>query len=265
MKRLLTLLIPLLLAACATGPRIDTTYTAQGQDSRVLFLVMHYTVGNFESSLKILTQGPVSSHYLVSDGRDDKPVTIYRLVDEGARAWHAGDSIWGNNAGLNSSSIGIEIVNKGWVDTPNGRVFEPFPEEQIEKVLELTRDIVKRYKIRPDRIVAHSDIRPHAKQDPGPLFPWKRLADEGLVIWPKADRVEFYRNEFSQKIPPVAWFQERLAKHGFNWSVPRHGELDELTRNVISAFQMKYRPAVYDGQPDLETAAILAALTEDKS
>lgn len=265
MKRLLALIAPLILAACATGPRIDTTYTAQGQDSRVLFLVLHYTVGNFESSVKMLTQGAVSSHYLVSDGRDGKPVTIYRLVDENKRAWHAGPSVWTNHAGINSSSIGIEIVNKGWVDTPAGRVFEPFPDEQIDKVLEISRDIIKRYNIKPERVVAHSDIQPQTKQDPGPLFPWKRFAEEGLIVWPKAERVEFYQNEFAQKIPPVVWFQERLARHGFNWNVPRHGELDESTRNVISAFQMKYRPSLYDGQPDAETAALLAALTEDKS
>lgn len=269
MFRLRTPLAPLLLASllggCAMGPWVDTTYTSQSQDSRVLFLVMHYTVGDFDASLKILTQGPVSSHYLVSDGRDGKPVTIYRLVDESQRAWHAGQSVWGMNAGLNSSSIGIEIVNKGWVDTPSGRVFEPFPEEQIEKVLELTRYIVKRYKIKPDRIVAHSDIQPQTKQDPGPLFPWQRLAAEGLIVWPQADAVARHRAQFEQALPDVAWFQERLARHGFNWNVPRHGELDTATRNVLAAFQMKYRPARYDGTPDAETAALLAALTEAKS
>jgi N-acetylmuramoyl-L-alanine amidase len=265
MRRLFLLIILPFLAACATGPKVDTTYTSQGQDSRVLFLVLHYTVGNFESSVKMLTQGPVSSHYLVSDGRDGKPATIYRLVDENMRAWHAGPSVWNNHAGLNSSSIGIEIVNKGWIDTPNGRVFEPFPDEQMDRVLEISRDIIKRYNIKPDRVIAHSDIAPGRKQDPGPLFPWKRFADEGLVVWPKDDMVAFYRTAFTQQLPPVQWFQDRLAKHGFNWNVPRHGDLDEATRNVISSFQMKYRPANYDGQPDVETAALLAALTESKS
>jgi len=252
----------LLLAACATGPQIDTRYVSRSQDSRVLFIVLHYTANDFQTSLGKLTAGQVSAHYLVSDSRDGKPVRTYRLVDETMRAWHAGLSEWLGHVQLNAASIGIELVNDGWADTPQGRVYEPYPPEQIEAVVALVKDISRRHRIKPERIVGHSDVQPHMKLDPGPLFPWKRLADEGLIVWPDAARVADGRARFAGNIPPVAWFQERLAVHGFGSNVPRSGQLDESTCNVLSAFQMKYRPRLYDGTPDEETAALLSALTE---
>ena len=243
-------LAALFLAGCATGPKIDTTYRAVGQDSRVQFLVLHYTWGDFENALGILTQGPVSSHYLV---RDDPP-TVYQLVDESRRAYHAGLSSWQGNTNLNASSIGIEIVNRG--DALGD--FQEYPKTQMDVVVELVKDIVKRHKIRPDRIVGHSDIAPQRKQDPGPKFPWKRLADEGLIPWPDAGKVAERQARFAQGLPNVLWFQQMLGKHGF--AVPAHGDLDEPTRKVIAAFQMRYRPAKFDGLPDAETAAILDVL-----
>lgn len=253
MKLRLTALTALLLSACASGPRIDTSYRSENQDSRVLFLVLHYTVGDFESALKTLTTGgKVSSHYLV---RDD-PVISYRLVEESQRAWHAGPSYWHGHANLNPSSIGIEIVNPGRQVAADGTVsYAPFPQKQIDAVLALSKDIVRRHQIRPERILGHSDIQPQTKQDPGPLFPWKQFADAGLIAWPDAALVAAKLPGYQAALPEVAWFQDRLARHGFG--VPRHGELDALTRNVIAAFQMKYRPAKYDGEPDAETAALL--------
>ena len=123
-----------------------------------------------------------------------------------------------------------------------------------------SKDIVKRHQIRPDRILGHSDIQPQWKPDPGPRFPWQRLADEGLIIWPDAAKVAQREPAFAQQLPDVAWFQERLATHGFK--VPRSGVLDKETRNVVAAFQMKYRPERFDGTPDARTAALLAALTD---
>ena len=240
----------LFLAGCATGPRLDTTYTSVGQDSRVQFLVLHYTWGDFDNALGILTKGAVSSHYLV---REDPP-TIYYLVDESRRAYHAGVSSWQGNTNLNAASIGIEIVNSG--DRLGD--YQEYPKAQMDAVLALVKDIVKRHKIRPDRIVGHSDIAPQRKQDPGPKFPWKRLADEGLIPWPDAAKVAQRQGAFAQNLPDVEWFQRMLAKHGY--AVPAHGELDEQTVRVIAAFQMRFRPAKYDGMPDAETAAILDVL-----
>ncbi|HNV58586.1 MAG TPA: N-acetylmuramoyl-L-alanine amidase [Rhodoferax sp.] len=252
---LMGLLGALLLGGCASGVRIDTTYTSENQDSRAQFLVLHYTVGNFESSLATLTKPSnraVSSHYLV---RDD-PVVTYRLVDENRRAWHAGPSFWGGYSNLNASSIGIEIVNAGPVVGADGTTrYTPFSQAQINEVVALCKEIVARHQIRPDRIIGHSDIAPGRKQDPGPLFPWKRLADEGLIAWPDAAMVAAKRPLYEFQLPDAKWFQGKLSDHGYNTS--HSGEWDALTRDSLISFQMKYRPAKYDGRPDAEIAALL--------
>jgi N-acetylmuramoyl-L-alanine amidase len=256
MKTLAATLLIALLAGCATGPQYDKTYTAKGQSSRARFLVLHYTVGDRASSLKTLTEQQVSAHYMVTD--DPKPV-IYNLVDETNAAWHAGNSSWKNYTQLNNSSIGIEIVNPGWKDTPNGRVYAPFPQSQIDAIIPLVRDIVTRHHITPENVLGHSDIAPLRKQDPGPMFPWKQFADAGLVVWPDAARVAVVTPVFQAQLPDAAWYQKKLTAWGYG--LVQSGNLDEQTRTVLSAFQMKYRPANIDGMPDVETAALLEALT----
>jgi len=222
--RPLHLLCCLLLAGCATAPAIDTRYSALSQDSRVQFIVLHYTEGDFAASLDTLTRGKVSSHYLV----DRDPPVIYRLVDDGD----------GGAGGVN---------------------FAPYPQAQIDAVVALVRDIAARHGVKPHRIVGHSDIQPQTKRDPGPLFPWRRLADEGLIPWPDDATVAARMPEFEQQPPTIAWYQQRLAQHGFD--VPQSGELDAATRAVLSRFQMKYRPSNFDGAPDAGTAALLAVVT----
>ncbi len=257
----LAAVLPTLLAAgCASapsgGPVVDTRYTAVGQDSRVLFLILHFTDADFADSLRILTRQQVSAHYLVSD---ETPPHIYRLVDEGRRAWHAGESWWAGNAMLNASSIGIEIVHPGMVVAADGSSgFAPYPPPQIDALLPLVKDIVARHRIRPDRILGHSDIAPRRKIDPGPLFPWRRLAEAGLIRWPDPARVAPLQRLYEARLPEPAWFQQALATVGYR--VPDSGILDDATRGVVAAFQMKYRPARYDGIPDAETAALLQVL-----
>jgi N-acetylmuramoyl-L-alanine amidase len=255
MKRLLLLIAAGFFAGCASAPRIDTTYTSKSQDSRVQYLVIHYTQGDFPRSLKTLTEGGVSSHYLVNDS----PPTVYRLVDESRRAWHAGLSSWHGQTQLNAASIGIEIVNGGYRETPAGREWIDYPPAQIDAVVALVKQIVRDHQIRPDRIVGHSDIAPQRKVDPGPRFPWKRLADEGLIPWPDAAKVAERKVEYDRALPDVEWFQRRLQQHGY--AVPQNAELDEPTRRVVAAFQMRYRPDRCDGTPDAETAALLDVLT----
>lgn len=243
-----------LLAGCTGGPRIDNRYTAIGQSSRVQYIVLHYTSTNLPNSLRLLTEEEVSSHYLIGD----TPATIYRLVDENRRAWHAGESQWQGRTWLNASTIGIELVNRGYSDGPNGRQWQPFAPAQIDALVELLKDIMRRHQLPLGSILAHSDVAPQRKVDPGPLFPWKRLADAGLLPWPDAHAVAQQQALFSESLPTVAWFQQQLQRQGY--LVPEHGELDEATRNVLAAFQMKYRQTRYDGEPDAETAALLLVL-----
>lgn len=254
MKALLVSCLLVLLAGCSNALRIDESHVAKGQNSRVQYIVLHYTSADMQRSLQLLTQTQVSSHYLIGDS----PATIYRLVDENQRAWHAGVSQWQGRTWLNGTSIGIELVNQGFYDTPKGRFWQPFAPAQIDALIPLLKDIMQRHKLPLGSIIAHSDIAPQRKSDPGPLFPWKRLADAGLMAWPDAGQVARQQQLFGASLPSVAWFQEQLARQGYE--VPRHGELDKATRNVVAAFQMKYRPARYDGQPDAETAALLAVL-----
>ena len=280
MKKLLVPLLVALLAGCASPPpppvvvarprpvpakppakppvpglEIDRSYASKGQSSRVKFIIVHYTVSDLPRSIKTLTQDVVSSHYLVTD--EPVPV-IYGLVDETRQANHAGVSSWKNYTLLNGNSIGIEIVNPGFVEGPNGRVYQPFPQAQIDKLIVLMKDIAARHQIPPENVLGHSDIAPQRKQDPGPMFPWAQLARHGLVQWPDAARVAAGRLLYEQQLPDIRWFQQKLAAHGY--AVPRTGEIDEQTRVVISAFQMKYRPADFGGFPDAETAALLEAM-----
>jgi N-acetylmuramoyl-L-alanine amidase len=257
MKKLAIVLLLGVLAGCASGPPpLDTTFAAASQDSRAQFLIIHFTSEGFESSLKTLTQGPVSAHYLVRDN----PPTVYRLVDENRRAYHAGVSSWKGQTALNAASIGIEIVNEGYKGPLETGAWQEYPKAQMDVVVALVKDIVARHEIRPDRILGHSDIAPQRKVDPGPKFPWKRLADEGLIAWPDANEVARRRSNFEQSLPEVLWFQDKLARHGY--AVPQTGELDPATRNVLIAFQMRYRPERFDGNPDAQTAAILDVLVD---
>ena len=251
-----------LLAGCATvppppaGPRLDTTLSSRSQSDRIKYIIIHYTVSDLPRSIRTLTQDEVSSHYLLTDG--EQPF-FYTLVDESRQANHAGLSSWKIYNQLNSASIGIEIVNPGFVETPQGRVYAPFKQPQIDQLILLLKQIVARHGIRPENILGHSDIAPQRKQDPGPMFPWKQLADAGLVAWPEASRVAARLPMFQEQLPDVAWFQRKLALHGY--AVPQTGELDQATRTVLTVFQSKYRQSLYDGAPDAETAAILDVLT----
>jgi N-acetylmuramoyl-L-alanine amidase len=245
-----------LIAGCASGPPIDRSYTAVSQGSRVQYVILHFTWEDWPTSLDILTRGHVSSHYLVRD----EPVRIYRLVDESRRAYHAGQGAWRGRSNINSASIGIEIVNGGnRHGEDGGTVWHPYPEAQIDAVVRLVEWIVARHDVPPQNVLGHSDIAPLRKLDPGPQFPWRRLAEAGLILWPDEGRVTERLPVYQADLPPVAWFQQKLAEHGFE--VAQSGELDDDTRRVIAAFQMKYRPARHDGDPDAETAAMLDVLT----
>jgi N-acetylmuramoyl-L-alanine amidase len=257
MKYLLPTIALTLLTGCAVGPPIDHRYASVSQDSRVRYVILHYTHGDFPRALEALTQGSVSSHYLIAD----HPAAIYQLVDENRRAYHAGISAWKSDAQLNYSSIGIELVNPGYQDTPQGRIFFAYPPQQIALLIDLLKQIAARHHVAPENILGHNEIAPQRKSDPGPMFPWWRLAQAGLIRWPDAEQVAQRRQLFEQQLPDIVWFQRKLLQHGY--VLPCSAQWDEATRQVLVAFQMKYRPGRYDGVPDAETAAILDVLDPD--
>lgn len=248
-------LVLAVLAACS-GPRIDRSLSTPDQRSRVKYLILHYTVTDTPQSIRIFTHKAgveASIHYLLSD--DPRPV-IYGIVDESRAAYQAGgDSGWKGDRNLNNMSIGIEIVNAGWTDGPKGRSWAPYPDKQIDTLIPLVKDIMARHHIAPEHVLGHADIAPQRKQDPGALFPWQRLAAEGIVPWPDPDIAARKRIEYAADLPDLLWFQRRLAALGY--VVPQDGQASQETRNVLAAFQTHYRPARIDGEPDAETAALL--------
>lgn len=251
-----SLAITLLLGACAapspSGLQIDRSVQAKSQNSRVEFVVLHYTSTGNEASLRILSTLNVSSHYLITNDPQPK---VYELVNENRRAWHAGVSQWYGRTDMNSGSIGIEIVNHGNESGP----WDPYTPAQISLLAELLQDIITRHQIKPHNIVGHSDIAPQRKVDPGPLFPWEQLASLGLGRWYEPLHVAQYQQDFiKQGLPSTLWLQQQLERLGY--AVPTSGKLDKATRNVIAAFQMRYRPANYNGDPDAQTLAIMKAL-----
>lgn len=256
MKIVSLFILFIVLAGCTSGPRIDNSLSSRSQSDRIKFIIIHYTFGDLSRSISRLTQDEVSSHYLLTD--TEKPF-FYKLVDESQQANHAGLSSWKIYNQLNAASIGIEIVNLGYVDTPEGRAWYPFPQSQMDQLILLLRDIVVRHNIKPENILGHNEIAPQRKQDPGPMFPWKQLADAGLIQWPDQNRVAKLLSQYQTQIPDVFWFQKKLAQHGY--AVPQTGALDQETINVMVAFQSKYRQSLFNGIPDAETAAILDVLT----
>jgi N-acetylmuramoyl-L-alanine amidase len=226
-------------------------------------IVLHYTgMATGEAALELLCSpaAGVSCHYLVwEDGR------VWQLTPESRRAWHAGKSLWAGESDLNSRSIGIEIVHPGHRDGPPSRPHDifggapPFPEAQIAAVIALCRDIAARRAIAPRRILAHSDIAPDRKIDPGEGFPWPALHRAGVGHWVAPAPIRpgpIY--EFGAMGPPVAALQSLLAAYGYG--VTPTGIYDEATRDVVAAFQRHFRPALVDGIADVSTVETLRAL-----
>lgn len=186
----------------------------------------------------------VSAHYVVGEGGE-----IYSLVPEEHRAWHAGASSWEGEGDVNARAIGIEIANGG-----HDFGLPDFPDAQIEAVIELLRDIFSRWPaLNPKRVIAHSDIAPDRKADPGEKFPWKRLADAGVSIWP--DQTGFQLNADD----PISDVQQQLAQIGYG--VAQTGAMDLATKSALIAFQRRFRPSNIDGAMDEETRRLLAALS----
>ena len=214
-------------------------------------LVLHYTgMKTGEEALARLCDpaAKVSAHYTIDrDGR------IYRHVPEERRAWHAGVSCWAGERNVNARSIGIEIVNPG-----HEYGYVPFTDQQIEALIDLSRGIFARHPITPARVVAHSDVAPARKEDPGELFPWKCLSEYGLGVWP--DNRSPKNGGHVAGI--IASDEAAAALARFGYGVPP--EVDVPMEKVITAFQRHYRTTKIDGIWDDECGHILAGLLEQR-
>ncbi len=217
-------------------------------------LVLHYTGMQTGAAALARLRDPeakVSAHYVVEeDGR------IFALVPEARRAWHAGRSIWRGQGDLNSRSIGVEIVNGG-----HEFGLPPYPDLQIGVVIDLCRSILSRWPIPQARIVGHSDIAPDRKEDPGELFPWRRLADAGIGLWPtRLPPFEAATLQPGASGPLVERLHAQLSRIGYD--APRAPQFDEPTRRIVLAFQRRWRPHLLSGEADPETRALVAAVAD---
>jgi len=215
-------------------------------------LVLHYTGMKTGPEALDRLRDPnaprVSSHYMVEeDGR------VFRLVPEERRAWHAGVSYWKGERNINGVSIGVEIVNPG-----HEFGYRPFPNAQIAAVIELVGDIRSRWQIPDDRIVGHSDVAPARKDDPGELFPWKRLAEAGHGLWAEPAAAPGLPLSLGKEGVEVFALQAGFTRLGYD--LPPSGQFDEATQQVVTAFQRHWRQEKVDGVADGETRARLIAL-----
>jgi N-acetylmuramoyl-L-alanine amidase len=202
-----------------------------------LVVIHHTAMASAEAAIARLRDpaAAVSCHYVIGEGGQ-----VWRLVPEAERAWHAGAGAWGPVEDVNSRSIGVELVNPG----PLGG-FPPFPESQMEALEALLAGILARWSIGPARVIAHSDMAPGRKADPGPKFDWLRLARAGLSVWvePRAGAAE--------------WEAFRSAAAGIGYRPPSAGSWEA----VLDAFRLRFRPGAVGplAPADVGMAEALAA------
>ena len=206
-------------------------FGARPANNPIDMLVIHYTgMTSANDALSRLCDGAsgVSAHFLI-----DEDGTLYSLVDERERAWHAGKSLWRGNSNINDRSIGVELVNPG-----HEFGYRIFPDPQMDALATLAQDLITRHPIPPRNVVGHSDIAPSRKQDPGELFDWQKLATIGVGLWPK----------------PATKIEEEVAE-----ILTRYG-YDMSSTSAITAFQRHFRQSYITGIADDETTALATGL-----
>jgi len=213
--------------------RPSPNHDARPVGAAIDMLVLHYTgMESAEAALARLGDPAtkVSAHYTL-----DEDGTVYAMVPEDRRAWHAGVSFWAGEGDINARSIGIELVNPG-----HEFGYRAFAKPQIDSLIALSHEILARHPIPPARVLGHSDVAPARKDDPGELFPWAQLAEAGIGVWPEGQGSGLTAGA--------------LAKFGYDPSAPRE--------KLITAFQRHFRPAKLDGLWDDECAGLLAGLLD---
>jgi N-acetylmuramoyl-L-alanine amidase len=234
---------------------VSAVIPSPNHDERMLpidILLLHYTgMASTAAAVGRLCDpaSKVSSHYVV-----DEHGEILQLVAEARRAWHAGQSSWEGESDINSRSIGVEIANSG-----HGFGYPDFPQAQIAAVIALCHDVVTRHRIRADRVLAHSDVAPQRKLDPGEKFPWERLHRSGVGAWvtPLPIRPDAGLGP-GDCGPEIANLQAALRDYGYG--IDATGVYDELTQAVVTAFQRHFRTDRIDGRADRSTIETLRAL-----
>jgi N-acetylmuramoyl-L-alanine amidase len=216
-------------------------------------LLLHYTgVASAAKAIDWLSraESKVSAHYVV-----DEAGFVTQLVAEDMRAWHAGLAAWAGETDINSASIGIEVQNPG-----HELGYPDFPEPQVRTLEALCREIIARHGIRPERVLAHSDVAPTRKMDPGEKFPWARLAVADIGHWVMPEPVNLADPGISSDAagPLVADVQTMLA--GYGYGIEATGGFDPRTEFVVKAFQRHFRPERVDGRIDQSTITTLERL-----
>ncbi|MDN5927973.1 MAG: N-acetylmuramoyl-L-alanine amidase [Hyphomicrobiales bacterium] len=228
------------------GPRRD--------GKRADAIILHYTgmeTGEAAEAWLCNPESEVSSHYIVhEDG------LIVQMVREADRAWHAGAGSWHGETDMNSRSVGIEIVNRG-----HFLGYNDFGDSQVDAVIGLCRGISLRHGVPPERVLAHSDIAPARKADPGEKFPWGRLAASGIGHFvepvPVREGCVVMQGSVGEAVERL---QSMLALYGYGVEI--NGAFDDMTRLVVMAFQRHFRPGLVDGIADESTIETLHALLE---
>src|SRR4029077_16009919 len=243
-----------IVADVAPSPNFD----ARKDNRAPNMIVLHYTgMEGGETALQRLTtaQSKVSAHYVVfEDGR------IVQCVLEEWRAWHAGESSWAGETDINSSSIGIEIVNPG-----HEFGYPDFPLRQTAAVISLCRSIItRRGPISADRILAHSDVAPARKQDTGEKFPWGLLSESGVGHWVRAAPLDLEGGGINPSDPREAVPRPQRTLRSYGYGLTESGTYDAPTQQVITAFQRHFRQARVDGVADPSTLLTLRALIETR-
>jgi N-acetylmuramoyl-L-alanine amidase len=207
----------------------------------VTMIVLHYTEMEREAALRRLTdpEAKVSAHYFISEEGE-----VVRLVDEDKRAWHAGASYWRGHRDVNSASVGIELDHPG-----HALGYREFADAQIEALVPLLNDVVRRHDIPRANVVGHSDVAPARKTDPGELFPWDRIAEYRLCL-PRPEKLEL-----GDPFDNDGAFYLALERFGYDITEGR---------KAVEAFQRRWRPERIDGVIDGEVRAILFQLLLDR-
>jgi N-acetylmuramoyl-L-alanine amidase len=217
-------------------------------------IVLHYTGMESGPAAEAWLCDPasqVSSHYLVHENGQ-----VVQMVRETDRAWHAGKSFWQGTADINSCSIGIEIVNPG-----HALGYRNFPKRQVTAVIGLCRGIISRHRIPKQRVLAHSDVAPGRKVDPGERFPWRHLAAAGIGHFVAPNRSGGRPMlGLGDRGNEVEELQSMLSLYGYGIDVT--GVFDDATSVVVAAFQLHFRPRKVDGLADRSTVETLRRLLQ---